>query len=74
MIRFKEYQIDDRVLAQARGLGVYGDTKTRLARMLKRAAPFTSPLGNRRFQNFAFMTEGDVVRWVARLDYDDKAA
>ena len=41
MIRFKEYQVEDRVLAQARGLGIYGDTKARIGRMLKRAAPHT---------------------------------
>ncbi len=74
MIRYRAYKISDGVARQARGLGVYGDTKARLQRMLKRAAMFTSPAGNRRFQNFAFMVEGDVVKWVARLDYDAEAA
>lgn len=74
MIRFKEYQVEDRVLAQARGLGIYGDTKARIGRMLKRAAPHTSPLGNRRFLDFVFMVDQDKVLWVARMDAPAQAA
>jgi hypothetical protein len=74
MTRFKSYRFMDHALAEARSLGIYGDTAMRLGRMLKRAAPHTSPLGNRRFQDFVFMVEDDLVVAVSRMDSPAEAA
>ena len=74
MIRFPTYRFTDPALAQARSLGIYGNTAERLTRMLKRAAPLTSPLGDRRFQEFAFKLQDDLVVWVERLEMADQAA
>jgi hypothetical protein len=73
-MRFKSYRFTDAALGMARAVGVYGDTAARLGRMLKRAAPFTSPLGNRRFQEFSFRVEEDLVTAVYRLETQDRAA
>ena len=73
-MRFKQYRFTDVAIAQARDLGIYGNTIERLGRMLKRAAPLTSPQGNRRFQEFAFIVEGDLVVNVERMDATADAA
>ena len=54
-------------LARARALGLYGDTEKRVLRAARRSAPFTSPLGNRRFQGFALTIECGVVKDIVRL-------
>ena len=74
MVRYKEYRFTDAAVDQARSLGIYGKTVERLNRMLKRAAPLTSPLGTRRFQEFAFSLQDDLVVWVERLDTPAEAA
>lgn len=52
---------------QAKALGIYGQVASRLARMARKSAPLTSPLGNRRFYNFALTVEGNQVVWVEKL-------
>ena len=74
MTRFGTYRFTEAALAQARKLGVYGRTADRLSRMLKRAAPLTSPLGDRRFQDLAFKLQNDLVVWVERLEGSEQAA
>ena len=68
MTRFGTYRFTEAAIAQARRLGVYGQTSARLSRMLKRAAPLTSPLGDRRFQDLAFKLQDDLVVWVERIE------
>jgi hypothetical protein len=54
---------------QARQLGLYGDTAKRLSRAARRAAPFTSALGNCRFGDFVLTVEGEKVTRVDRIAY-----
>ena len=66
-MRFRTYKATPQAVSQARWYGVYGDTAKRIARMARRAAPFTHDLGNRRFDQFVLEVEQDEVRSIHRL-------
>jgi len=65
---FREFTPMPEAVTRARALGLYGDTAKRLARAARRAARFTSDLGNRRFLDFAITVDGNLITWVNRLD------
>lgn len=73
-MRFRVYQADVEVVAQARSVGVYGNTRKRLSRMARQSAPFTSDRGNRRFDDFVLAVQDDRVVWIERIEEHDKAA
>lgn len=63
-----EYTVSPSALAQAQLLGIFGNKAARLKRMARRAAPFTSELGNRRFEDFVLATTPDkTVVGISRL-------
>mgnify|MGYP001482880860 CR=1 FL=1 len=65
---FRDYEITDEAVRKARLIGIGGDVRKRLARMAKRAAPYTSEFGNKRFENFVLrIVDGRLVD-VTRLD------
>jgi len=66
-MRYKTYQVSDEAVVQGRCLGLFGDTGRRLSRMARRAAPVTSDLGNRRFDDFVLDVDEDRVLGVAML-------
>ena len=60
--------ITENAIVAARNAGLYGDTGKRLARMAKRAAPFTHELGNRRFNDFILRIVDGKLLDVTRLE------
>lgn len=63
-------EIDDRVVREARRFGLWGETKKRLQRMVRRACPVTHKAGNRRFDNFLFHIHGNQLKSVRRVNPD----
>ena len=66
-MRFKEYTATPQAIAEARNAGVCGDVAKRLARMARRAAPFTGDYANRRFNEFGLLVEGDAIVGVSLI-------
>lgn len=63
----QQIQVSDEAASRGRALGLYGDTRKRLARMARRSAPYTGPNGeNRRFHEFVLTLEDQNVVWVDR--------
>jgi hypothetical protein len=62
-----EYVVDDRAVQAARLIGLSGDVEKRLLRMVRRSAPLTHELGNRRFDDFVLFVQDKVVLDVNRL-------
>lgn len=67
---FREFEVTPQAVEQARKAGVCGDVAKRVARMARRAAPLTSNLGNRRFDEYALMIRDGKVLDVQRLPSD----
>lgn len=64
----QEYTVSPEALAQAQRIGIYGNRAARLKRMARRAAPFTSQQGNRRFEDFVLAIAPDKkVVGISRL-------
>jgi len=62
------FTVSDAALAEAEALPLFGDTRRRLVRMARRAAPVTHPDGNRRFHDFVLRIEDGEIRGVTTLD------
>lgn len=67
---FREFEVTPQAIEQARQAGVCGDVAKRVARMARRAAPLTSDLGNRRFDDYALTISDGKVLGVQRLPTD----
>lgn len=65
---FRDYEVTDRAIKEARAAGICGDVAKRVSRMARRAAPFTHELGNWRFEDFVLLIEDGRVVGVSRLD------
>jgi hypothetical protein len=61
---FRNYKVSAEAYRQARTLGVRGDVEARVARMARRAARFTHPIANLRFERFIMRVEGDTITWI----------
>lgn len=63
------------VIAQARYMGVYGQTTARLARMLKRSVPVRGDRSKRKYLQFVFQfvnqSDISVLKSIARTDWLD---
>jgi hypothetical protein len=58
------FDISDQAITQAKRLGIGGNVSARLARMARRAANLTHPLGNRRFDEFVLRVDGNKVKSI----------
>jgi len=68
VVRTSEYTVTPEAIAQAQRLGIFGNRAARLKRMARRAAPYTSILGNRRFEEFVLAIAPDKkVVGISRL-------
>ena len=65
---FREYEVTEEAVKQARAAGVSGDVAKRVARMARRSAPVTHEHGNWRFNDFIMMIVDGRVVSVMRLD------
>jgi hypothetical protein len=61
---FRGYNVSSEARKQARTLGIRGDVETRVARMARRAARFTHPIANLRYERFIMRLEKDTVTWI----------
>jgi hypothetical protein len=68
---FRDYAVSAEARKQAQTLGIRGDAEARVARMARRAAPFTHRTANRRFGRFLLRIEDQTVVWVGVLDTPD---
>lgn len=59
--------ITEQAIAQARRLGIRGDVSARLARMARRAAMLSHPLGNRRYDEFVLRVDDNTVKSIDML-------
>jgi hypothetical protein len=55
------YRITAHALLKARTFGMYGAIEDRIINMARMSAPFTHPVGNRRFHQFLLKIEGDQI-------------
>lgn len=69
MSRPREYKVTPFAAKAAREIGLCGNIANRLSRMARRSAPITCGYGNRRFQDFVLLVEGDEILNVVRLDF-----
>ena len=67
---FGDYKVSAEARKQAQTLGIRGDVEAKVARMARHAAPFTHPMGNRRFERFIMRVEKDIVTWIGINDAD----
>lgn len=67
---FRQYKVSAEARRQARTLGIHGDVEARVARMARRAARFTHPTANLRFERFILRLEGDTITWIGLKDGD----
>ena len=65
---FRQYKVSAEAYRQARTLGIRGDVEARVARMARRAARFTHPIANLRFERFIMRVEGDTITWFGIED------
>ena len=65
---FRHYNVSAEARKQAQTLGVRGDVETRVARMARRAARFTHPIANLRYQRFIMRAEKDAITWIGIKD------
>jgi hypothetical protein len=63
----KQFVVAPEAIDQGRRLGVGEDVATRIARMARRAAPFTHPQGNRRFEDWVLRIDKGVVLAIDKL-------
>jgi hypothetical protein len=61
---FRHYKVSAEAYRQARTLGIRGDVEARVARMARRAARFTHPIANLRYERFIMRLEKDTVTWI----------
>ena len=62
---FRRYKVSAEARKQARTLGIRGDVEARVARMARRAARFTHPIANLRFERCILRVEKDTITWSA---------
>lgn len=62
------YQVRDDVLEQARQLGIEGDIKQQVQRMVRDATPHHDPKATRRFGRYIMRLEGSTVTWIGLAD------
>ena len=68
MSSFKDIRVSPEAEKAGAELGITGTVAGKIAWMVEHAAPFTHPLGNRRYDQFVFLVDEDgSVRSVARL-------
>lgn len=65
---FRDYEVTEQAVRQARAAGICGDVAKRVARMARRAAPVTHEYGNWRFEDFILLIVDGRVVDVTRLD------
>ena len=65
---FRDYKVSAETRKQARTLGIRGDVEARVARMARRAARFTHPMANLRYERFIMRVEGDTIAWIGIMD------
>jgi hypothetical protein len=69
---YKQFEVSEDALRQARRAGLFGNLENRLKKMARFSAPFTDPEGkgrvNRRFESFVLKIENGVVTDVRRFD------
>lgn len=58
---FQDYKISQQAIEDAKGLGLSGDVEEQLVEMTKSSAILTYPNANRRYNQFAFNVQDDVV-------------
>lgn len=61
----KEFLIPDTIKQKAQELGIRSPQA--IQEMLRHSARITHPLGNRRYNDYLFMVEGEVVKWMGRV-------
>jgi hypothetical protein len=62
------YQVKDEVLEQARELGVEGNIKQQVQRMVRDATPHPDPQATRRFGGYIMRVERGTVTWIGLVD------
>jgi len=65
---FRNYKVSAEARRQARTLGIRGDVEARVTRMARRAARFTHPVANLRYERFIMRVEGDTITWIGIED------
>jgi hypothetical protein len=65
---FRTYKVSAEAYRQARTLGIRGDVEARVMRMARRAARFTHPVANLRYERFIMRVEGDTITWIGIED------
>jgi hypothetical protein len=68
MTGFRDFEVSEQAIRDAKACGLWGNVEKRLARMAKQAAPFTHPEANRRFESFLLKIENGVVVGVQKFD------
>jgi hypothetical protein len=66
-MKFRTYTPLPEAVAQARSIGLFGDTGKRLSRMARRASAVKSDHGNWRFFEFFLTIDGEHIVNVFRL-------
>lgn len=61
----REFVLPESVQQKAQQLGIRSIQAVQ--EMLRMSARITHPLGNRRFNDYLFMVEGDTVKWMGRV-------
>jgi hypothetical protein len=61
----REFVIPETVQQKAQQLGIRSIQSVQ--EMLRHSARITHPLGNRRYNDYLFMVEGEVVKWMGRV-------
>jgi len=59
---------------QANKVGIYGNVAERLVELVNQAAPVTHVAGNRRFEDYVFRVEGQVIESIVKLTRDEAEA
>jgi hypothetical protein len=67
---FRHYKVSAEARKQAQALGIRGDVETRVARMARRAARFTHPIANLRYERFILREEKGTIIWIGVTNAD----
>jgi hypothetical protein len=62
------YRVADKVLAQARQLGLEDDVEQQVKRMARDGTPYAHPSANLRHGRFVLKVEGNDVTWIGLVD------
>jgi hypothetical protein len=68
VLPFRTFRVSQAAVQAARDLGVEGDVEAVLSDMARNSARVTHPDGNRRFEGWVLMVDGDRVVSVSRMN------